>query len=73
MVRRAWLFPAVVGILMISAVFAGCLEEEEKPPKPEPRVDLTGPAEAWVGEDLAAELTEAGAPVWHALDPAASE
>jgi hypothetical protein len=41
---------AVVVAVMLSALFAGCLEDEEPPPKPEPRVELTGPDEAWVGE-----------------------
>jgi hypothetical protein len=40
----------LVVTLMVVALFAGCLSEEEPPPKPEPRVELTGPAEAWVGE-----------------------
>ncbi len=41
---------ALVAAVMLAALFAGCLSEEEPPPKPEPRVELTGPAEAWVGE-----------------------
>jgi hypothetical protein len=35
---------------MVAALFAGCLSEDETPPRPEPTVELTGPAEAWVGE-----------------------
>ncbi len=41
---------ALVAAVMLAALFAGCLSEEEPPPKPEPRVELPGPAEAWVGE-----------------------
>jgi hypothetical protein len=36
--------------VMLVALFAGCLQDDEPKPKPEPRVELTGPAEAWVGE-----------------------
>ena len=41
---------AIIAVTMAVALFAGCLQEEEPPPRPEPRVELTGPAEAWVGE-----------------------
>ncbi len=51
MVKRTSLWPALVGILLVVTVFAGCLGEEEKPPEPEPRVELTGPTEVWVGEE----------------------
>ena len=44
--------PVLVTLVMVTALFAGCLSEEETPPKPEPRVEMTGPAEAWVGEEV---------------------
>jgi hypothetical protein len=48
--RRGAVAPTLLALVMVVALFAGCLGEEEPPPKPEPRVELTGPAEAWVGE-----------------------
>ncbi len=41
-----------MAVVMIVSALAGCLEDEKPPPKPEPRVELTGPAEAWVGEEV---------------------
>jgi len=49
-VRKGLACTTLVATVMVVALFAGCLSEEETPPKPEPRVELTGPAEAWVGE-----------------------
>jgi len=50
--RRGGLVPALLAATVVAAVFAGCLGGEEKPPRPEPRVTLTGPSEAWVGEEV---------------------
>ncbi|UCC92831.1 MAG: PKD domain-containing protein [Thermoplasmata archaeon] len=50
MVDRDLVGPALVALVMLTALVAGCLEEEETPPPPEPRVEMTGPSEAWVGE-----------------------
>lgn len=54
---RPSLGPAVVGIILVMALFAGCLGEEEKEPDPEPGVDLSGPEEAWVGEEVLFETS----------------
>jgi hypothetical protein len=40
----------VVCTIVLSVLFAGCLEEEESPPPEEPQVEFFGPAEVWVGE-----------------------
>jgi len=50
--RRGAATPTLLALVMVVALFAGCLSEEEAPPKPEPRVELTGSAEAWVGEEV---------------------
>jgi hypothetical protein len=39
-----------VVLVIVTSLFAGCFEDEETPPSPEPRVELVGPSEAWVGE-----------------------
>jgi hypothetical protein len=48
--KRAPSGAAIVTAMLVVTLFAGCLQEEGPPPRPEPRVELTGPAEAWVGE-----------------------
>jgi len=52
MERRGALVPALLAAVLVTAVFAGCLGEDEKTPRPEPRVTLAGPSEAWVGEEV---------------------
>ena len=42
--------PVIIATMMVVALLAGCLEDEPSPPRPEPRVELAGPDEAWVGE-----------------------
>jgi hypothetical protein len=46
----------IVVILLVSVV-PGCLEEEKKP-RPEPVVRLSGPSEAWVGEVVDFDATD---------------
>ena len=36
--------------IMVTALFAGCMFEEDEEPSPNPRAVLTGPSEAWVGD-----------------------
>lgn len=41
---------ALVSVLLVTVALSGCLTEEEKKSKPEPKVVMTGPNEAWVGD-----------------------
>lgn len=47
--ERRSLGPAVVAVMLATALLAGCLGEEEKT-DPDPVVKLEGPSEAWVGD-----------------------
>ena len=48
----------VVTVVLLVALFPGCLEDEEEKPRPEPVVHLTGPSEAWVGDVLDFDATD---------------
>jgi hypothetical protein len=47
---RSPVVTSLVAIIAVTALFAGCLFEEEKEPSPNPKALLTGPSEAWVGD-----------------------
>jgi hypothetical protein len=40
----------LVAVVMVTALFAGCLFEGDEEPSPNPKAVLTGPIEAWVGD-----------------------
>jgi hypothetical protein len=48
--RRSFAPAAVVAVIMVAALFAGCIGDEETPPPDEPEALFTGPGEAWVDE-----------------------
>ena len=48
--NRRSLGPIIVGVLLVTALLAGCLGEDEEEKDPNPIVKLTGPAEAWAGD-----------------------
>jgi hypothetical protein len=50
MVEKGLVGPTLITLVIIAALLAGCLSEDGPSPKPDPRVEMTGPAEAWVGE-----------------------
>lgn len=50
--RRGSAGPWLLSVVLVTAALAGCLSDDEPEPDPNPLTTLTGPSEAWVGDEV---------------------